>query len=132
MKKLGIHSVIRKKKAKYIYSKPDETAENLLQRDFYATAPNQKWATDVTEFFHDSMNSFFAVISMIKVINPRCHSSVSQDMIESLVVFFNQLCKFDIFNFSLRYFVLKPLIVGGTGYFQLLAHPFNTPFFLGV
>ena len=50
MKKLGIHSVIRKKKAKYIYSKPDETAENLLQRDFYATAPNQKWATDVTEF----------------------------------------------------------------------------------
>lgn len=50
MKKLGIHSVIRKKKAKYTYSKPDETAENLLQRDFYATAPNQKWATDVTEF----------------------------------------------------------------------------------
>lgn len=50
MKKLGIHSVIRKKKKKYTYSKPDETAENLLQRDFYATAPNQKWATDVTEF----------------------------------------------------------------------------------
>ena len=50
MKKLGIHSVIRKKKKKYKYSKPDEIAENLLQRDFYATAPNQKWATDVTEF----------------------------------------------------------------------------------
>lgn len=28
----------------------DETAENILQRDFYATVPNQKWATDVTEF----------------------------------------------------------------------------------
>ena len=50
MKKLGIHSVIRKKKKKYIYAKPDETAENILQRDFYATVPNQKWATDVTEF----------------------------------------------------------------------------------
>ena len=50
MKKLGIHSVIRKKKKKYTYSKPDETAENVLQRDFYATTPNQKWATDVTEF----------------------------------------------------------------------------------
>ena len=24
--------------------------ENILKRDFYATAPNQKWATDVTEF----------------------------------------------------------------------------------
>ena len=29
---------------------PDETTQNILQRDFYATAPNQKWATDVTEF----------------------------------------------------------------------------------
>src|SRR5699024_3103924 len=50
MKKLGIHSVIRKKKKKYNTSKPEETAENKLARDFYAAAPNQKWATDVTEF----------------------------------------------------------------------------------
>ncbi len=47
MKKLGIYSVIRKKKKKYTYSKPDEKVENILQRDFYAYAPNQKWATDV-------------------------------------------------------------------------------------
>ena len=50
MKKPDIHSVIRKKKKKYIYSNPDETAENILQRDFYAAAPNQKRAADVTEF----------------------------------------------------------------------------------
>lgn len=50
MKKLGIHSAIRKKKKKYIDSKPGETAENILKRDFYASAPNRKWATDVTEF----------------------------------------------------------------------------------
>lgn len=50
MKKLGIHSVIRKKKKKYICTKPEETAENILKRDFYASAPNQKWVTDVTEF----------------------------------------------------------------------------------
>lgn len=50
MKKLGIHSAIRKKRKKYIGSKPDETAENILKRDFYASAPNQKWATGVTEF----------------------------------------------------------------------------------
>lgn len=50
MKKLGIHSGIRKKKKKYIYVKPDQTAENILQRDFHAAAPNQKWDTDVTEF----------------------------------------------------------------------------------
>lgn len=50
MKKLGICSAIRRKKKKYTDSKPDDTAENILQRDFYAHAPNQKWATDVTEF----------------------------------------------------------------------------------
>lgn len=50
MKKLNIHSVIRKKKKKYLSSTPQVVAENILQRDFYATAPNQKWATDVTEF----------------------------------------------------------------------------------
>lgn len=50
MKKLGIHSAIRKKKKKYTNVKADETAENILKRDFYATAPNQKWAADVTEF----------------------------------------------------------------------------------
>lgn len=50
MKKLNIHSVIRKKKRKYKSSTPETIAENVLQRDFYAIAPNQKWATDVTEF----------------------------------------------------------------------------------
>lgn len=50
MKKLGIHSVIRKKEKKYRNTNADKTTQNILQRDFYATAPNQKWATDVTEF----------------------------------------------------------------------------------
>ena len=50
MKKLGIHSVIRKKKKKYQTSSPEISAENILNRNFAATAPNQKWATDVTEF----------------------------------------------------------------------------------
>lgn len=50
MKKLNIHSVIRKKKKKYLTSTPQAVAENLLKRDFYASAPNKKWATDVTEF----------------------------------------------------------------------------------
>lgn len=50
MKKLGIHSVIRKKKKKYVTSTPKTVVENKLGRDFCATAPNEKWATDVTEF----------------------------------------------------------------------------------
>lgn len=50
MNKLGIHSVIRKKKSKYKKSTPEAPAENKLKRDFFASAPNEKWATDVTEF----------------------------------------------------------------------------------
>lgn len=40
-----------RKKAVYHYtkSKPEETAENLLNRDFSTTGPNEKWASDITE-----------------------------------------------------------------------------------
>ena len=50
MKELNIHSVIRRKKKKYVNSTPETVAENTLSRDFNAEHPNQKWATDVTEF----------------------------------------------------------------------------------
>lgn len=50
MKVINIHSVIRRKRKKYLSSKPEATAENILNRDFFAKAPNEKWATDVTEF----------------------------------------------------------------------------------
>lgn len=50
MNKLKIHSVIRKKKKKYKIYTPEMMAENKLKRDFYATKPNEKWTTDVTEF----------------------------------------------------------------------------------
>lgn len=50
MKKLGISSVIRRKRAKYKRAKAEEFVENILKRDFYAKRPNEKWATDVTEF----------------------------------------------------------------------------------
>lgn len=50
MQAINIHSVIRRKRKKYQSSAPEATAENILNRDFYAKAPNEKWATDVTEF----------------------------------------------------------------------------------
>ena len=50
MKKLGIHSIIRKKKRKYRHFSPEATADNKLKRNFNAGKPNEKWATDVTEF----------------------------------------------------------------------------------
>ena len=50
MKVINIHSVIRRKRKKYQSAAPEATAENILNRDFFAKAPNEKWATDVTEF----------------------------------------------------------------------------------
>ncbi|OBZ12903.1 transposase [Bacillus sp. FJAT-26390] len=50
MKLKGMQSVIRRKKTKYVRSTPQQVAENLLNREFQATEPNEKWVTDVTEF----------------------------------------------------------------------------------
>ena len=47
---LHLKSVTRIKKNTYIPSTPQITAENILNRDFHADKPNEKWLTDVTEF----------------------------------------------------------------------------------
>lgn len=50
MQIMHIKSVCRVKKKTYIPSTPETVAENVLNREFYADAPNEKWLTDVTEF----------------------------------------------------------------------------------
>lgn len=50
MKSINMRSVIRKKRKHYIQSTPQITAENKLNREFYAKKPNEKWLTAVTEF----------------------------------------------------------------------------------
>lgn len=50
MNKLGLSSVIRKKRKKYVTIQPEQIAENILNRKFQATFPNEKWVIDVTEF----------------------------------------------------------------------------------
>ncbi|WP_223067769.1 IS3 family transposase [Paenibacillus caui] len=49
MKLAGIQSVIRRKRKRYARSTPQHIAENLLNRQFHAEAPNEKWVTDITE-----------------------------------------------------------------------------------
>ena len=50
MKSINLVAVIRKKRKKYIPTTPQITAENVLNRKFYADSTNEKWLTDVTEF----------------------------------------------------------------------------------
>ena len=50
MKILGLKSVVRVKKYRSYKGQQGKIAPNILQRNFKAVAPNQKWATDITEF----------------------------------------------------------------------------------
>lgn len=50
MKLLGLKSIIRIKKYKSYKGENGKIAPNILERKFRAEAPNQKWATDITEF----------------------------------------------------------------------------------
>ena len=50
MRKLGVSSVIRRMRKGCIKVRPEITAENILNRQFDASNPNEKWLTDVTEF----------------------------------------------------------------------------------
>jgi len=50
MRTINLKAVIRRKRKNYIASKPQITAENILNRNFEANQINEKWLTDVTEF----------------------------------------------------------------------------------
>ena len=50
MKKLGLVCRVRMKKYRSYKGEVGKIAPNLLNRDFHADKPNQKWVTDVTEF----------------------------------------------------------------------------------
>ena len=50
MKELGLVCRVRIKKERSYKGEVGKIAPNLLNRNFYAEKPNQKWVTDVTEF----------------------------------------------------------------------------------
>ena len=50
MKELGLVCRVKIKKYRSYKSEVGKTTPNLLNRNFYAEKPNQKWVTDVTEF----------------------------------------------------------------------------------
>ena len=50
MKELGLVCRVRMKKYRSYKGEVGKIAPNLLNRDFHADKPNQKWGTDVTEF----------------------------------------------------------------------------------
>lgn len=62
MKTMGLKSVIRIKKYKSYQGVVGQKADNILKRDFHSNKPNQKWATDVTEFKVNSEKLYLSPI----------------------------------------------------------------------
>ncbi|QLY39807.1 IS3 family transposase [Hujiaoplasma nucleasis] len=50
MRELSVASAIRRKRKNYLSYKPEQVGENVLNREFKASKPNEKWLTDVTEY----------------------------------------------------------------------------------
>jgi putative transposase len=50
MKELGLQCIVRMKKYKSYKGEVGKAAPNILNRNFRAEKPNQKWVTDITEF----------------------------------------------------------------------------------
>ena len=50
MKELGLVCRVRMKKYRSYKGEVGKVADNLLDRDFHAEKPNQKWTTEITEF----------------------------------------------------------------------------------
>lgn len=59
----------RKAKYNYIRSVPEQTAENILSRDFNTSEPNKKWCTDVTEVKVPTTGEKLYISSMIDLYN---------------------------------------------------------------
>ena len=67
MKEENLTCKVRAKKYKSYRGQEGKIAKNILNRNFKAEKPNEKWATDVTEFFsiHRYYNKDYFVIYQI-------------------------------------------------------------------
>ena len=50
-RELQLRSIVRRRKPDYTYGEAHKIFENLLQQDFHAEKPNQKWCTDFTYLY---------------------------------------------------------------------------------
>ena len=83
MKQLGLISIVRPKRRYNSYKGTiGKVAKNILKRDFKATKPNEKWATDITEF---------------KVHNEKLYLSPIVDLFNGEIVSYN-ISRLPMFN----------------------------------
>ena len=67
MKLFGLQAVIRRKRAKYLRTRPEIIAANILNREFTANLINEKWLTDVTELkYGQGQKAYLSAIKDLK------------------------------------------------------------------
>jgi transposase InsO family protein len=90
MQILGIQSTVKFKRSGCTrsVSNPQYTAENILDRNFYAGSPNEKWLTDVTEFKYSLNNEAYKVYlsAILDLCDRRIVSFAIRDRNDSQIV----------------------------------------------
>ena len=117
MRVARIYCVIRRKQSKYVRSLPQQTAENILNRNFHAAGPNRKWVTYVTELKYS--------------VSQKAYSSAILDLHDGFIRSFvishsnnNQLV-FDTLELALQGTIgSHPLLHSNRG-FQYTSHTFH-------
>lgn len=91
MRTLGIQSTIkfRSQGCTKSASAPEHVAENILDRNFYAGRPNEKWLTDVTEFKYVLSNETrkFYLSAILDLCDRRIVAFVIRDHNDNKIVF---------------------------------------------
>ncbi|MBM0902062.1 DDE-type integrase/transposase/recombinase, partial [Escherichia coli] len=59
---LTLKAAIKAKRSRSYRGEVGQTAPNVLQRDFKATRPNEKWVTDVTELVVNGRKLYLAPV----------------------------------------------------------------------
>ena len=111
-------SVIRRKRANYIKSTPEITADNILNRNFVAEKLNEKWLTDVTELKYGNSGKMY----LSAILDLKDKSIVSYVIGHSN----NNKLAFDTFDAAIqKYPNAKPLFHSDRG-FQYTSKVFKT------
>lgn len=91
MRTLGIQSTVKFKSqgCTKLASSPEFVAENILNRNFYAGLPNEKWLTDVTEFKYVLSNETrkLYLSAILDLCDRRIVSFVIRDHNDNMIVF---------------------------------------------
>lgn len=80
-----------------------------------------------SKLFHNPMDSLSGKMRLIEMIDPICHSSISQDMRKTFIILFDQFCDFPIFPFLLWNDSMFPFIERSPCNSKLFAHPVDAP-----